>query len=140
MLRAFQNGGETRHLLEHIPLVLAFELRPSLCQNPLSNLDHDGDDTGRLTAFVRHRRIVEIEPHLFGLARAVQYQHMLAIGQCATGQPDLHDVVVEIRDFRPALAHLGTQQLRMSAASKNRIGVVIEHDAVFVPQHDDGHG
>ena len=70
----------------------------------------------------------------------VQRELLVLVGQGAAAQPHLHDVVVEIGHLGPSLAHLRSQQLRMPAAGEDRIGVVVDHDAVFAPQQHDGHG
>ena len=90
-------------------------------------------------ALVHHRRIVEVHPDLLGPAGAVQRQLLVLVGQRAAGEADLHDVVVEVGDLGPALAHLAAEQLRMAAAGEDRIGVVVDHDAVGAPQQHDRH-
>ena len=58
---------------------------------------------------------------------------------CRRARPDPHDIVVEVGDFGPALAHLRAEQSRVPFAREDRIGVVVDHDAVFAPQQHDRH-
>ncbi len=138
--RPFQDGGEARHLGQHRLHPLALGAGAAFGQHAFGGFDDDGDNAGGLAAFVEHRRIVEIHPPRLGLAPARQHQVLVAVFQRAAGQADLHDIVVKVGDLGPALAHLGAQQARMAVAGEHRIGVVVQHDAVFVPQHDDRHG
>ncbi len=139
MAWAFQDGGEPRHLGQHGLHPRPLLAGPAFGQDTLGRLNHHGDDPGRPAQFVQHRRIVEIHPRRLGLAVAMQRQLLVLVLQRAAGQAGLHDIVVEIGDLGPALTHLGAQKLGMATAGKHRIGVVIQHDAVFVPQHDDRH-
>ena len=50
-----------------------------------------------------------------------------------SAQADLHHPAVEVCDFRPALQHLGAQQMGMPPSGKDRIGIVVDHDAVAAP-------
>ena len=116
------------------------QLAPPLGLHPLRGLHHDRHDSARLAALVDHGRIVEIHPDRLGPARAMKRQSLVLVGEGSTREADLHDVVVEVGDLRPALAHLAAQQLGMAAAREARIGIVVEHDAVLAPQQDDRQG
>ena len=70
---------------------------------------------------------------------AIQGQFLVVVGQCPAPQYDLHDIVVEVRDFRPAVAHAKSELVGMSTACEYRIGVVVDHGAGLAPQADDGH-
>ena len=69
----------------------------------------------------------------------MQCQFLIAVRQGVAGHTDLHDIVVELGDLGPPLANLASQQLRMSASGKDRIGIVVDHDAVFAPEQDNRH-
>ena len=84
-------------------------------------------------AFVDHGRVVEVHPDLLGFPRAMG-AFSVPVGQRSARQPDLHDIVVEIRDLRPAFADLAAEQFRMTAAGENRVGVIVDHDAVRSPK------
>ena len=43
-------------------------------------------------------------------------------------------------DLGPPLANLASKQVRMSASPKDRIGIVVDHDAVLTPEQDDRYG
>ena len=120
------------------------ELQPRLvlAQAPrrmhrLRGLDHDRDHADRLSALAEHRRIIEIHPDLLGHAGARERQVLIAIGERAAGEADLHDVVVEVGDLRPAFAHRRAEQPRMPPAGEDRIGIVVDHRALLAPQRDD---
>lgn len=49
-------------------------------------------------------------------------------------------MVIEVRDLWPAFPDRHPKLLGMLAASKDGISIVIEHDALFAPQHDHGNG
>ena len=68
-------------------------------------LDHDGDDADRLAAFVNDRRVIEVHPDLFRLAGTKKREFLILVGQRPAGKADLHHVVVEVGDLRPAFAH-----------------------------------
>ncbi len=70
----------------------------------------------------------------------VQHQLLVLEGEGAPGEADLHHMVVEVGDLGPALADLASEQLRVTPAGEHRISVVVEHDAIVAPQHDDRHG
>jgi hypothetical protein len=89
-------------------------LRPNLARG----LDHDGDDPDRRPVLADDRRIVEIHPDLLRLAGTPQRQLLIRIGQCAARQADLHDVVVEVGDLRPAVAHGGSEQFAVAAGGE----------------------
>ncbi|PAV66930.1 hypothetical protein WR25_22932 [Diploscapter pachys] len=99
----------------------------------------DADDATRRAAFVEDRRIIEVHPHALGRTVTIERQFLVMVMQRSARQADAHHIVVEVGDLRPALANLRSQQLRMPAAGKDRIGIVVEHDAVFAPQHHDRH-
>jgi len=98
--------------------------------------DHANDPRG-LAALSEHRRVVEVHEDLLGCPKAMQRQFLIAVREGVAGHANLHDVVVELRDLGPPLANLASQQLRMSASGKDRIGIVVDHDAVFAPEQDD---
>src|SRR5690606_23426770 len=54
-------------------------------------------------------------------------------------QDGLEDIAVKICNLGPCLKHLCPQKVGMALVGKRRIGIVIKHDAVGAPQHDDGH-
>jgi hypothetical protein len=97
----------------------------------------DADDACRLAAFVDDRRVVEVHPNLLGPVVAVQRKFLILIGECAAGQTDLHHIIVELGDFRPAFADFRAEEPWMPAAGEDGIGIIVDHDAVFAPQHDD---
>ena len=134
-----RDPSDARDLLNAGKIVLAILQQP-FGNHPLRRFDHDGDHPGRLAGFVQNRRVVQIHPDLLGPPMPVQRQLLVLVGQGAAAQPHLHDIVVEIGHLRPSLAHLRSQQLRMPAAGEDRIGVVVDHDAVVAPQQHDGHG
>jgi len=109
-----QSGCLFKHLLQAYLLALQF----AFGHYPLGGFHHQGNHAGRLRLIVEHRRIVQIHPRVLGAAVAVQHQFLILVRQRATRQNDLHHVVVEVGDFRPALAHFRTEQMRVSAASE----------------------
>ena len=134
-----QHADETRHLAQELPLPGLPRRGAAAGQNPFGRLDDDGHHAGRGSALVEHRRVVEVHPDLLGLAATVERELLVLVGQRAATQPDLHDVVVECGDFRPAIAHLGPKDPGMPAAGEHRIGVIVDHDAVGPPQHHHRH-
>jgi hypothetical protein len=75
-----------------------------------------------------------MHPDLFWPAAPIEGQFLVFVGKRATRQTDSHDVVIEVRDLRPALSHFGAEQRRMARTDKHRIGIVVYHDAIFPPQ------
>ena len=65
---------------------------------------------------------------------------MVAVSQCLSREANFHDIVVEVSHLRPALADLRAEEFGMSAARKDGIGIIVEHDAVFAPKHHDRDG
>jgi hypothetical protein len=76
---------------------------------------------------------------LFGPALAPQRQFVVAEGQHAARQPDLHHMIVELGDLGPAFAHFAAKQCGVAGSGKRRISIVVEHDPVAAPQHHDRH-
>ena len=70
----------------------------------------------------------------------IERELLVLIGERAAAKADLHHMVVEVGNLRPTLAHFGSKQLWVAAAGEYRIGVVIDHHAVFAPQQNDGNG
>ena len=108
--------------------------------HPRTGLHDRGDDPCGATVLSGQWPVVQVHPDLLGLAMAVQRQFLVAIGQGAARQADLHDVVVEFRDLGPALSNIGAEQLRMPPAGEGGIGVIVDHHAFGTPEHDDRHG
>ena len=71
--------------------------------HPLGRLDNDGENAGRLTTFVQQGAVIEIEPHVFRAAGAIEDQMLVAEGQRFSSQADRHHPTIEVCDFRPAL-------------------------------------
>jgi len=104
----------------------------------LGDLDDDRDDADTLPVLVEHRRIVEIEPDALAHLPAIENQLEIAIrDHLAAPEHDFHDVVVEVRDLGPAVAHRRAEQSRMPRGSELRIGVVVDHRALVAPPRDD---
>ena len=103
----------------------------------LRGFNHDGDHACRLACLVQDRGIVQIHPDLLRAVMPEQREFLIPVGENASAEADLHDMVVEIGDFGPSLAHFRPEKLRMPAAGKNRISVIVDHDAVFAPQQHD---
>ena len=139
MVGATHHGDEARRLLEHLAQALLLALAPSFSPHLAGGFDDDGHDADRPAVRPHDRRIIEIEPGLMRPPFAIKRQFLVAIGERSTGEPDAHDIVVEIRDLFPALAHLGTEKRGMPRTGEFRIGIVIEHDAVLAPERDDRH-
>jgi hypothetical protein len=121
------------------PPILAI-LQGSFGNHALRGFNYDGDHACRLTCLVQDRRVIQIHPDLFGAVMPEQREFLIPVGKNASAEADLHDMVVEIGDFGPALTHLGPEKLRMPAAGENRVSVIVDHDAVFAPQQHDRHG
>jgi hypothetical protein len=139
MVGSGQHADEARHLAQELALPVLPGRDAAGGQDPFGRLDYDGHHPGRGSAVVEHGRVVEVHPDLLGLAVAVERELLVLVGQRAATQPDLHDVVVECGDFRPAIAHLGAEDPGMPAAGEHRIGVVVDHDAVGPPQQHHRH-
>ena len=139
MFGAAGDGDEARRLLEHAAQALAFRVELALGAYLVGGLDHDRHHAGRLARLVKQRRVVEVQPHLLRRAVAIKREHLIPIGERAAGEADLHDVVVEVGDLGPPLAHLGPEQVGMAAAREGGIGIIVDHDAVLAPQRDDRH-
>ena len=134
MLRSAQHSNESGCLLEHEPQALALGLELPLDPHLVGDLNDDGHDAGRSAVLAEERGIVEVEPDLLRFAAMpVKRQREISIGQRLAGETHLHDVVVEVGDLRPTLAHLGTEQNRMSATSERGVAVVVDHDPVLAP-------
>ncbi len=138
VLGAAQHRHQPRCLFEHLLQACLLALQLSFGQYPFGGFHDQRDDTGRLRLIVEHRRVVQIHPGTLRTAVAVQHQLLILVRKRAACQADLHDVVVEIGDFRPAFAHLRAQQLRVPAAGEHGIGVVVDHDAALAPEQHNG--
>jgi hypothetical protein len=86
------------------------------------------------------RRIIEVHGDSLGPAVTVEHEFLVVEGQGAAGQADLHDMIVEVSHLRPAFADRHSKLLRMLTACKDRISIIVEHDALFTPKHDHRHG
>ncbi len=137
---AAKQRHETRRLLEQRREPFPLARGPPLGEHTLGRLDDDRDYARRFPVVARNRRIVEVHPHLLGPAVAMQGQLLVGIRQSPAGQPHLHHIIVEVGDLGPPLADLAAQKLRMPAPGKLRVSIVVDHDAVLAPQHDDRHG
>ncbi len=72
VLRAAEDAGEARHLLQHDLLPEAFLAGASFSQDLLRRFDDNGHDAGRLAILIGYRRIVEVHPRLLGRAVTVE--------------------------------------------------------------------
>ena len=106
MLGTTHGDDKSRRLLERLEEPVALAGDPPLRQDPLSRFDDDGDDPSRFASLVQDRRIIQVHPNLFGPAMAIERQLKILVGQGFSGQADLHDVIVEVGDLRPALSNL----------------------------------
>ena len=121
-------------MLEHALETFAFGLKLTLDPHLVRDLDDDRHDSGRSGVFAQKRRVVEVEPDLLRFAvMPIERKREVSVGQSSAGEPRLHDIVVEVGDLRPTLAHLGTEQNRVSATSERGVAVVIDHDPVLAP-------
>ena len=114
------------------------ELRLAVAQgllgaHPLGGLDHDREHAGRLAALVEQWAVVEVDPDVLGPAGAIEDQMLVAERQRFPAQAGLHHPAVEVCDLGPAFQHLRAKQLRVAPAGKDRIGIVVDHDAVAGP-------
>ncbi len=109
-------------------------------EHPPGGLDHDRDHAGRRAAVVGHGAVVQIHPHVFGLAVAQQHEFLVTVRQRAAGEARVHDVAVERGHFRPAQLDRATEQVRMPAASEFRVSVVVDHVSLLAPQHHERQG
>ena len=119
-------------------IILAI-LQGSFGDHALRGFNHDGDHARRLTCLVQDRGIIQIHPDLLRAVMPEQREFLIPVGENASAEADLHHMVVEIGDFGPPLTHLRPEKLRMPAAGKNRISIIVDHDAIFAPQKHDGH-
>ena len=115
-------------------------LQGSFGDHALRGFDHDGDHACGLACLIQDRGIVQIHPDLLRPVMPEQREFLILVGESAAVQADLHDMVVEIGDFGPPLAHFRPKKLGMPAAGKNGIGVIVDHDAIFAPQQHNGYG
>jgi hypothetical protein len=69
----------------------------------------------------------------------MQHELLVLERKCATFKAHSHYVVIEVSNLRPAQAHLGAQQLGMTATSEGRIGIVIDHRTLLPPEQHHGH-
>ncbi len=138
MFRAAQHRHQPGCLFEHLLQARLLALQLSFGHYPFGGFHHHGDDAGRLRLIIEHRRVVQIHPGTFRPAVAVQHQLLVLVRKRAARQADLHHVVVELGDLRPAFAHFRAQQLRVPAAGEPGVGVVIDHDAALAPEQHDG--
>ena len=138
MLRSAQHRNESGRLLEHELQALAFGLELPLDPHLVRDFDDDGYDAGRPAVFAQERGIVEVEPDLLRFAAMpVKRKGEISIGERLAGEPQLHDVVVEVGDLRPTLPDLGAEQIWVAATGERGIAVVVDHDPVLAPQGHD---
>jgi hypothetical protein len=110
----------------------------ALDQHLACDLDHDSHDAGRPSVVAQNRGVVEVEPDLFRLAAMpIKRKREIPVSQSLPAEPHLHDVVVEVGDLRPTLAHLGAEEFGMAAAGESGIAVIVDHDPILAPQSDD---
>ena len=134
--RGLRNGPRIHQVAQAF-----FENQPEcllpLGKNAFGHFDYDSDDARRLPVFSQYGGVVQVKPDLFWNAVSVQRQFLVLVPQRAACQSDFHDVVVEVGNLTPSFTHLGAKQLWMPGSGKNRIGVVVKHDAILAPEHDD---
>ncbi len=111
------NSANPGDLLDACELVLAI-LESALGNHALGGFNHDCDHAGRLACFVQDGRIVQVHPDLLWTAVSTKREFLISIGQGAAAQAHLHDMVVEVGDLGPTVAHFRAKQLGMSAARK----------------------
>ncbi len=107
-------------LRELVQLVLG-DGAPLLCENLAGRLEDDRDDTGRSAVVFRDGTVMQVHPHVFGAAVAVQCQAFVGIGKGRAGQAGIDHVAIEIGDLRPAFFHQLTEQKRMTPARETRV-------------------
>ena len=90
---------------------------------------HEDHDAGGLAAFIGDRSVVEVKPGGFRTGSPIQHQLLPLKRPGLSCEAASNIGVVEIRDFRPALAGAHPQELRMPLAGETRIAVIVEEDA-----------
>ena len=139
MVRPAQQRHETgrlpEHLLEPFPLVLHLAFGPDL----LGRFDDKDDRRHRDAALVDDGRIVEVQVDLLGDSVAFEGELLVAVGQSLSRKHRLDDIVVEVGNLWPGFAHPGAKRTRVAQTGEFGIPVVVNHDAVFAPQHHDRH-
>jgi hypothetical protein len=140
LLRSAHRDDEAGRLFEGLKEPLPLAGRAAIGLYALGRLDDDRDHARRLTVLVEDRGIVQVHPDLLRTAVPVKSQLLVPVGEGFARKHHLHDIVVEVRDLAPALANLGAEEIRVTPAGKDGIGVVVQHDAVLAPKHDDRHG
>ena len=138
MLGPAHDDDEAGGLFELAALARGESAWAALGEHALGGFHHNGDDAAGLAALIHHRGIIEIYPHLFGLAGAMEGELLVPVGKRAAGKAHLHHMIIEVGDFGPAFADLAAQKPGMAAAREHRIGIVVDHDAVRAPQQHDG--
>ena len=134
MLGSARHRDEARRLLEHVLQALAFGLEFALDPNLVRDLDNDRHDAGRSAVFAEERGVIEIEPDLLRFAvMPVKREREVSVCERPAGEPDLHDVVVEVGDLGPTLPDLGAEQNWVAAASEGGVAIVVDHDPVLTP-------
>lgn len=128
-----RDPDDLRHRVDHQPEPrLAFDQRhPG--RDMAGRLGQHAENAAGLPILVDDGRVIQVHPHLFGRVVAIQGQLLILIAQRTARQPDPHHMVVEVGDLGPALAHPRSQQFGMPLARKDRIGIIIDHDAVRAP-------
>ena len=128
-----EGRGPFKHLVQPQPFVLQLEVGFDL----VGVFDHDRDHAQLCTVNPQYRRIVQVQPRFLQPLATVQKQRLILERQrLALAKHRLDDVVIEIGDLGPALAHLGPEQVRMARAREPRIAVIVDHRANFAEQGD----
>ncbi|GEM_PF-5374269 len=85
--------------------------------NLLGDFGDENHDAGGVAVFVRNWGVVEIEPGGFGTGSPIQHQFLMLERPGLTGKAASNVGVVEVGDFRPALAgaHAGSSGCRLPA-------------------------
>jgi hypothetical protein len=117
VLKIDRDPSDPGDMLNAGKIVFAILQRP-LGDHALGGLDHDGDHARRLSGFVENRGIGQIHPDPLRPAVPIERQLLIPVVQGAATQPYLHDMVVEVGNLGPSIAHFRSQQLWMSAAGK----------------------
>ncbi len=115
-------------------------LAQALGMHVLGGFHHNRQHPGWLLIVPGDGAVIEVQPDGFRLAVTQQHQVFVVKRQGTARQAGVDHVAIELGHLRPAQLHRRAEQVRMPAAGKHRIAVVVDHVAGPPPQHHHRHG
>src|SRR3569623_1133702 len=101
--------------------------------NTFRSFNDNSENASGTAVLIKHRAVIEIHPDLFWETFSVERKFLVAVRKRIPAHAHSHHVVVEGRDFGPALSHVRSEKSGVTFTCKVRVSIVVKHDPVLPP-------